>query len=160
MPKNCVFRFQNSFNHYKSAISINFLSCWTNRFLSCWLSHSLSFSEESFSGSSFLVKISWTKSYSNIENMLLLLLYECQMTEAIRAKNIKKMLSSFSGLFLQSSKKHLSRRRHDMGNSLGNDTSCESSTPLRYSTLNVLAPNDQWILRKTPLKFYCQLIYY
>ena len=37
----------------------------------------------------------------------------------------------------------LTRRRHDMGNSLGNETSCESSTPLVYSTPNVLAPNGQ-----------------
>ena len=37
----------------------------------------------------------------------------------------------------------LTRRRHDMGNSLGDKTSCESSTPLTYSTLNVLAPNGQ-----------------
>ena len=37
----------------------------------------------------------------------------------------------------------LTRRRHDMGNSLGDETSCESSTPLTYSVLNVLAPNGQ-----------------
>ena len=37
----------------------------------------------------------------------------------------------------------LTRRRHDMGNSLGDETSCKSSTPLTYSTLNVLAPNGQ-----------------
>ena len=37
----------------------------------------------------------------------------------------------------------LTRRRHDMGNSLGNETSCESNTPLGYSTLNVIAPNGQ-----------------
>ena len=52
----------------------------------------------------------------------------------------------------------LTRRRHDMGNSLGDEISCGSSTPLTYSTLNVLAPNGQWVLRKTPLKFYTQLI--
>ena len=47
-----------------------------------------------------------------------------------------------------------------MGNSLGDETSSESSTPLTYSTLNVLAPNGQWFLRKTPLKFYAHLTYY
>ena len=47
-----------------------------------------------------------------------------------------------------------------MGNSLGDKTSRESSTPLTYSTLNVLVPNGQWVLRKTPLKFYTQFIYY
>ena len=47
-----------------------------------------------------------------------------------------------------------------MGNSLGDETSCESSTLLTYSTLNVLAPNGQSLLRKTPLKFYTQLTYY
>ena len=47
-----------------------------------------------------------------------------------------------------------------MGNSFGDETSYESSIPLTYSTLNVLAPNGQWVLRKTPLKFYTQLIYY
>ena len=40
-----------------------------------------------------------------------------------------------------------------MGNSLGDETSCESSSPQTYSSLNVLAPNGQWFLRKTPLNF-------
>ena len=48
----------------------------------------------------------------------------------------------------------LTMRRHDMVNSLGDKTSCESSTPLAYSTLNVLALNGQWVLREMPLKFY------
>ena len=47
-----------------------------------------------------------------------------------------------------------------MGNSLGDETLCESSTPLTYSTLNVLAPNGQWVLRRMSLKFYTQLSYY
>ena len=47
-----------------------------------------------------------------------------------------------------------------MGNSLGDEPSCESSTLLTYSTLNALVPNDQWVLRKTPLKFDIHLIYY
>ena len=55
---------------------------------------------------------------------------------------------------------NLARRGYDMGNSLGNETSCESSTTLVYSTPNVLAPNGQWVLRKTHLKFYAHLIYY
>ena len=54
----------------------------------------------------------------------------------------------------------LTRRRHDIRNSLGDETSCESSIPLAYSTLNVLVPNGQWVLAKTPLKFYAHLIYY
>ena len=37
----------------------------------------------------------------------------------------------------------LTIRLHDMGNLLGDETSCESNTPLTYSTLNVLAPNGQ-----------------
>ena len=63
-------------------------------------------------------------------------------------------------IFSQTSSFRLTRRRHDMGNLLGNETSCESSTPLSYSTLNVLAPKGQWFLRKTPLKFYAHIIYY
>ena len=54
----------------------------------------------------------------------------------------------------------LTRRRHDMGNSLGDETSCGSSTPLTYSTPNVLVPNGQWVLRKMPLKFYTLLMWY
>ena len=38
---------------------------------------------------------------------------------------------------------YLTKRRHDMGNLLGDETSCKSSTPLTYSTLNVLPPNGQ-----------------
>ena len=53
-----------------------------------------------------------------------------------------------------SSRNGLTRRRHDMGNLPGDETSCESSTPLTYSTLNVLVPDGQRVLRKTPLKFY------
>ena len=37
----------------------------------------------------------------------------------------------------------LTRRWHDIGNSLGEETSCENSIPLTYSTLNVLVPNGQ-----------------
>ena len=66
------------------------------------------------------------------------------------------MMISFASLLLLK----LTRRRHDIGNSLGDETSCESSTSLTYSTLNVLAPNGQWVLRKMPLKFYAHLIYY
>ena len=58
------------------------------------------------------------------------------------------------------SRRNLTRRRHDIGNSLGDETSCESNTQLTYSTLIVLAPNGQWFLRKTPLKFYAHLTYY
>ena len=50
--------------------------------------------------------------------------------------NIKKTKKFYSILVL-------TRRRHNMGNSLGDETLCESSTPLTYSTLNVLAPNGQ-----------------
>ena len=39
-----------------------------------------------------------------------------------------------------------------MGNTFGDETSCESSTPLTYSTLSVLAPNDQWVLIKNQLE--------
>ena len=47
-----------------------------------------------------------------------------------------------------------------MENSFGDETVCGRSTPLTYSTLNVLVPNGQWVLRKTRLKFYTHLIYY
>ena len=50
---------------------------------------------------------------------------------------------AFVSQLIKKFKLTLTRRRHDMGNSLGDETSCESSTPVTYSTLNVLAPNGQ-----------------
>ena len=35
------------------------------------------------------------------------------------------------------------KEKHNMGNSFEDESSCKSSTPLTYSTLNVFAPNDQ-----------------
>ena len=44
-----------------------------------------------------------------------------------------------------------------MGNSFEDESSCKRSTPMTYSTFNVLVPNDQGVLRKMPLKFYTLL---
>ena len=72
---------------------------------------------------------------------------------------IKLIYTAFNSvLCLKMLMSTLTKRRHNMGNSLGDETSCESSTPLIYSTLNGLAPNGNWVLRKTPLKIYTQVI--
>ena len=64
------------------------------------------------------------------------------------AKNTKLLSVEFSEYKLEPVTSFcLIKRRHDMGNSLGDETSCESITPLTYLTLNVLAPNGQCVLR-------------
>ena len=63
--------------------------------------------------------------------------------ELVPRKKRKSLTRDGQLTFHENLSLYLTRRRHDMENSLGDETSCEISTPLTYSTLNVLAPNGQ-----------------
>ena len=74
-----------------------------------------------------------TLAFSSVNSILVLLF--CWKSEFLKMtpKRHKSYTSGFK----------LTRRLHNMRNSLRDETSCESSTALTYSTLNVLTPNGQ-----------------
>ena len=87
-------------------------------------------------GNCFLCEINISQNCSAVYLKCLSFLHDCSDLQT-------NPIIQYDSHLLVTSNNELTRRRHDMGNSLGDETSCENSNPLTYLTLNVLAPNGQ-----------------